>query len=991
VNFGRLRTLGLVCLAGLAPLQAQNYTLVTGIIQDASGASAPGALVSVVNEDTGFRRVTQSRSDGGYVVSSLQPGMYKITVRKEGFRTAIRFGVKLNPSQPSRVDFKLVVGSVQETVTVEGSTPLLNTEDASVGTLVGRDEIERLPLNGGGLLGLLQLAPGVMVTPATRGEAGQFTVAGQRPNTNSFIVDGVNANSGVSGGGLPAQSTGAALPGMTAFGSLDSLLSRDALLEARVQTSTTVPEFGRLPGAQISLSSRSGSNQLHGSLFSGLRNELLNANNWFANQHGDGRAALRLQDFAATLGGPLRRNRTFFFLSYEGMRLSQPFVWRQPVPTLAAREGASTWVQPVLNLFPAPNGPGLGNSLAQWTAGISRPSRLDTGGARLDHAISSRLTAFGRYSDSPSSTEFGSSQVNLLDVRSKGVTLGLNWRARTDLLFDLRFNASTATATSRWDTAGSPALPVCFQLVGASNSCDSLERLSIAGVGQVVTGPEGRRSQSQYEVNQTGAWNRGSHSIQFGAGYVRLAPVRRDAAGAVNVLANNLNELADTNTVWFANSPAVSASAVMKEVAIFAEDTWRATPRLTVTYGLRWEISPAPQSNLPANFVDPMGTPTPSLQPIWQSTYANLAPRLGLAYRPTNRGRTVIRAGAGFYFDSSLSLATDLVNGGPLNVAKYMSGRNGIFNTQLRFGFPRDLRLPLVKQWNFSIEHALDDRNVLSLGYVGSSGRNLIRREIGGLGSTATDWYAVATNHGSSEYHGLQVQYRRRLARGIQALASYAWSHSIDNSSTDAGLYWAGSGLTPARDRASSDFDVRHSLTAGFTYEIPRGGWALDGMFHARTGFPVNVMNAEQYTGISFENIFRPNLAFGQPVWVDDSSAPGGRHINAAAFRAAPGSAQGNLGRNALSGFGMSQFDLALRREFFLAEKRSLQLRIEAFNAFNHPNFADPIRFLASPLFGQSPSMLNLMLGTGSPGSGLAPLFQTGGPRSLQVSVRFRF
>ena len=197
--------------------------------------------------------------------------------------------------------------------------------------------------------------------------------------------------------------------------------------------------------------------------------------------------------------------------------------------------------------------------------------------------------------------------------------------------------------------------------------------------------------------------------------------------------------------------------------------------------------------------------------------------------------------------------------------------------------------------------------------------------------------------------------------------------------------------MTPARDRASSDFDVRHSLTAGFTYEIPRGGWALDGMFHARSGFPVNVMNAEQYTGISFENIFRPNLAFGQPVWVDDSSAPGGRRINAAAFRAAPGSTQGNLGRNALGGFGMSQIDLALRREFFVAEKRSLQLRIEAFNAFNHPNFADPIRFLASPLFGQSPSMLNLMLGTGTPGSGLAPLFQTGGPRSLQVSVRFRF
>jgi hypothetical protein len=980
----------LICLAGIAPLRAQNYTLVAGIIQDASGASAPEALVSVVNEDTGFRRVAQSRPDGGYVVSSLQPGVYKITVRKEGFRTAIRFGVRLNPSQPSRLDFKLVVGSVQETVTVEGSTPLLDSEDASVGTLVGRDEIERLPLNSG-LLSLLQLAPGLLVTPATRGEAGQFTVAGQRPNTNSFIVDGVSANSGVSGGGLPAQSTGAALPGMTAFGSLDGLVSRDALQEARVQTSTTVPEFGRLPGAQISLSSRSGSNQLHGSLFYGFGNEILDANNWFANQHGDGRTPLRLQDFAGALGGPLRRNRTFFFLSYEGMRLSQPFVWRQPVPSMSARDAAPAWVQPVLNLFPQPNGPGLGDGLAQWTAGISRPSRLDTGAARLDHAISSRLTAFGRFSDSPSFTEFGSNPVNLLNLRSKGVTLGLNWRARPDLLFDLRFNASSATASSRWQPSGSPALPVCFQLVGPPDGCDDLVRLSIAGVGQVVSGPEGRRSQSQYEVNQTVGWNRGTHSVQFGSGYVRLAPVRRDAAGAVSVLANNVNDLADIKNVWFANAQSQSASAVMKEVAIFAEDTWRVTPRLTVTYGLRWEISPAPQSRLPANFVDPLGAYAPALQPIWQSTYTNLAPRLGLAFRPTNRGRTVIRAGAGFYFDSSLSLATDLVNDGPLSVAQYRSGRNGIFSTQLQFAFPQNLRLPLVKQWNFSVEHALDDRNVLSIAYVGSSGRNLIRREIGGLGSTATDWLAVATNHGSSDYHGLQAQYRRRLARGIQALASYAWSHSIDNSSTDAGLYWAGSGLTPAQDRASSDFDVRHALTAGFTYEIPRGGWSLDGMFHARTGFPVNVLNAEQFTGINFENIFRPDLEPGQPVWIADRSTAGGRRINAAAFHVAPGSVQGSLGRNALSGFGMSQLDIALRREFFARENRSIQLRIEAFNVFNHSNFADPIRFLASPLFGQSPSMLNLMLGTGSPGSGLAPLFQGGGPRSLQMAVRFRF
>jgi hypothetical protein len=165
----------------------------------------------------------------------------------------------------------------------------------------------------------------------------------------------------------------------------------------------------------------------------------------------------------------------------------------------------------------------------------------------------------------------------------------------------------------------------------------------------------------------------------------------------------------------------------------------------------------------------------------------------------------------------------------------------------------------------------------------------------------------------------------------------------------------------------------------------------MDGMFRARTGFPINVLSAEQFMGVSFENVFRPNLVPGQPVWITDQSAPGGRRINPAAFQVAPGNIQGDLGRNALTGFGMSQLDLALRREFEVGEKRSLQFRIEAFNALNHANFADPIRFLASPLFGQSSSMLNLMLGAGSPGSGLAPIFQSGGPRSLQLTVRFRF
>ncbi|HEY6392670.1 MAG TPA: TonB-dependent receptor [Bryobacteraceae bacterium] len=1010
MKFGRFPALVLAVFTITLPILADNYTHVSGLIVDPSAASVPGATITVVNEDSGLRRVTQSQSDGGYIVSSLQPGVYKITVRKIGFRTMIRFGVKLTESQPARADFKLVVGSLQETVTVEGSAPLLSSDEISVSTLVNRDEIEHLPLNVGGLLTLLELAPGTLVTPATRGEAGQFTVNGQRPNTHYFMVDGVSANSGVGGGGLPAQSTGGTLPGMTAFGSLDSLVSLDALEEARVQTSTTMSEFGRLPGAQISLISRSGSNELHGSLLYGFRNEVLGANDWFANRNRDGRAPQREQEFATTLGGPVWRDHTFFFLSYEGMRLRQPFVWNQPVPTLDARENALVWARPLLSLLPEPNGPDLGNGLAEWTAGISRPARLDTGAVRLDHAFSSRVTGFARYNESPSSTKFGSNPVNTLDLRSRSITLGVNLRARPNLVFDVRLNASNAKVNSVWQPAGSGTVPACafepttFFFLHVPGVCDYLIRLSIAGMGQIVAGSEGQRRQSQYQISPAGNWNIGTHAIRFGADYRRLAPVRDDATASLSLLADTVADLATSSNFWETPAPQQSISAVLKEISVFAQDTWRLTRRLTATYGLRWEISPAPHPGPGSMFLDPpqQGSPA-TLQAIWPATYANFAPRFGAAYQLTDRGRTVIRGGMGFYYDSSLSLATDLVNHGPLNVSEYNSGRNAPFNVKLTFGFPSDLRLPLVKQWNASIEQAFSDRDVLSVGYMGSSSDNLIRRELGGPGSTSALLVALSTNHGSSEYHALQAQYRRRLSRGLQTLVSYAWSHSIDNSSADSSLFWAGSQLTPAQDRASSDFDVRHSLSAAFTYETQRTarnswwrGWAIDGTFRARTGFPINVLESEQFQGIGYENIFRPDRFGSEPLWISDGSAPGGRRINRDAFRRAPNTVlgipgQGNLGRNALYGFGMSQLDLALRREFFVKEQRSLQLRIEAFNALNHANFADPIRFLSSPLFGQSTSMLNLMLGTGSPSSGLAPIFQAGGARSVRIVFRFRF
>jgi hypothetical protein len=977
-------------------------------VLDPSLAAVPEASVTVVNQDSGFRRVTQTEDQGAYSVGSLEAGLYKITVRKEGFRTMIRFNVKLGNMEGAQVDFALTVGAVQETVTVEGTVLPAGQEDGAIGARVFHEEIQRLPLNGRGLLGMVELSPGTNVTPATRGEAGQFTANGQRPNTNYFTVDGASANNGVTAGGTPAQTTGGVLPAMSAFGSLDSLLPVESVDEMRVQTSTAMSDIGRLPGANVALTSRSGSNEFHGSAVYRFRHELLAANDWFANVSGESRGPLRLHDVAPSLGGPIHRNHTFFFLSYQHMMLRGSYVSRQPVPSDSVRDAAPFWVKPALDLYPQSNGPALGSGLAAWNGRNVRPSQLDSGLARVDHAIGSRATLFARYNDSPSFNEFGSTQINRLDLRFQSLTLGLNVRPSARWIIDVRGNESFAEAESSWapagqrNSSGCDLEPMTTYLFPAAGTCDALVRFSIGGVGQVVTGQEGTRRQRQFQIVESNSWKRGGHNLRFGVDYRRIVPVRRDATGVYSAIADDIGSLTDKRNLWLGSASAVHSEAEVSELSLWAQDSWQISPRVVITPGLRWEFNPSPAASPSTYFLSPdTGTFIDrNNRLLWTSSYRRFAPRLGVAWLVRKNGGTVVRAGGGVFYDSSLSIATDLINGGPFNTTQFTNGIHAPFTSLLSYAFSPDLELPRLAQWSFTVDQSLGGRNALSAGYVGSIGRRLIRREVGGPGSTETALFALTTNHGRSSYQALQVQYRRRVIHGLQALASYSWAHSLDNDSSDAALTWAGAGASASRDWGSSDFDLRHSLTAAVTYELPPraagrtrwlSDWAIDSMVRARNGFPISVLLNEQYQGISFANAFRPSQLLNQPVWIDDAAAPGGKRLNAAAFFAAPAGKQGTLGRNSIAGFSMGQVDLALRREFRIHESKALQFRFEAFNVLNQANFADPVRFLSSSIFGQSTSMLNLMLGTGSPGSGLSPIIQSGGPRSMQVSLRFRF
>jgi len=982
----------LLCLC--APLAAQETGGLSGFVWDPSGALVAGASITAVNEDTGFRRVTETDVTGVWEAPYLYPGRYKLTVRKEGFQTIVQFGVPLHAAELARVDFHLRIGDVQEVVTVAGPPALLDSDDVSAGTLVGRNWIEHLPLNGRGILGLLELAPGSVITPASAGEAGQFTVNGQRPNANYFTVDGVSANTGANGGGLPAQLPGGSLPDMTAFGSLHALASIEALDEFELRSSSFTGLYGQSPGGQVALSTRSGSNDFYGVAFGAFRNEALDANDWFANSTGQPRQPLRFEDFGGALGGPIRRNRTFFFLSYEGLRLRQPYTWQSTVPSLAVRQSAPPIFQPILQAFPAPNGPDLGGGVALWTGSSSRPSSFDGLSARIDHALTQRLLLFGRFSDTPSSTVFGFSEINSVSLQDRAATIGLNAALTPSASNEFRLNSTWTSGNSIWVGTGIPGTAGCYTdaaLFGANSPCVSFYRFAIGGIEPLLAGASSGNSQRQWNLVDAAEIRRGAHDIRSGIDYLHLGLRQKGPLVSVTVTAASLQALLDSGLSVGLFESAQNSTAI-EQFAVFGEDTWRVNPRLTLTYGLRWDVDPSPRAPAPP-LASVLPTVAPSQEvPIWPARYTEIAPRIGVAYRLTADGRTVLRAGAGRYFDANFGAAVDGINGAPYNSWQFNNGATSPTATTpavmlITDGFAPDLHVPSTWEWNVTLERGLTHYDALSVAWVGAAANDLLRREVGPDSSAVTE-IVNATNHGWSRYEALQAQYRRHLSRRVQTQVSYSWAHSLDNSSSDVAVYWVPSAAYAAADAGSSDFDVRHSLAAAFSVDLPRA-WAFDGIFRARSGFPVTVLDDETALGLSFADIFRPNVVAGAPVWIADPQAPGGRRLNPAAFAAIGG--QGDLGRNAIAGFGMSQIDLAVRRTFRIGERCSAELRVEAFNALNQPAFADPVRFLVSPLFGRSPSMLNLMLGSGTPSSGLTPAFQTGGPRSLQLVLRLRF
>ena len=428
---------------------AQNAQI-QGQITDSSGAVISRASVRVVDQRTGTERQTETDSRGQYSVPALNPSLYKILVQAPGFSVSISNEITLNVAQVAVLDFKLQIGAASSEVVVNSGDLSVNTTDATVSTVVDRQFVENLPLNGRTFQSLISLAPGVVTTPTpVAGEQGQFSVAGQRAGSNNFSLDGVSVNFGVAVGNYFAQNSNGALPAFSALGTTAGLVLVDSLQEFRLESSTYAPEYGRQSGAQIELVTRSGTNAFHGLVFEYLRNDALDANDWFADNTGQARPREHQNDFGGVLGGPIRKDKTFFFFSYEGLRVRNPLFQVSEVPSLAARANAAPSTMPIVNAFPLPNGPETSPDLAQLAIAAPNRSSLDAFSIRIDHTLNSKLNLFGRYAHSPSTVEeaysgYPGNNPYTTNVNIDTGTLGVTALLTPAITNDFRFNYSRA-------------------------------------------------------------------------------------------------------------------------------------------------------------------------------------------------------------------------------------------------------------------------------------------------------------------------------------------------------------------------------------------------------------------------------------------------------------------------------------------------------------------------------------------------------------------
>lgn len=1031
--------------AGMAAAQTHRGSI-RGTVYDAKRAVVPGLRITLTSLATGQDRTTQSDDDGNYAFVALAPGRYRVATdygAQVGFAKREET-IELLVNEQRRLDLNLVIA--HDTFTVDSvDIAALKKDSASAGAVIENRNVEGLPLDGRNFYELSLLVPGAV--PAAQGSAGSvrgdfaFSVNGAREDSNNFLLDGVyNID-----------------PKLNTFGVRPPV---DAIREFENLTSTYDASFGRSAGAQINVVLKSGSNDFHGSIFEFHRNGALDAKNFFAPANEPAPKYLRNQ-FGFSLGGPVRKDHTFFFADYEGTRAREGITRVTNVPTLAERNGDFSqslfgvptdpftgmpftngripdfFINPIgrriAALYPLPNRP---TPFANFVSSPVQRDRNDAFDVRIDHLLNSRSTWAFRYSfgDRDLFEPFAGSGFSLVpgfgnDVtrRSQNAMISETHVFSPTMVNDLRFAFNRVASAVRQENAGVSVNQAVGMPELSSNPRDfGLSFITVTGFSPL--GHEGNNPQNSvtntFQILDTAIYSRGRHLLKFG-GDVRLVQQNafRDvqSRGLIQFspfLTLTNNALGDL----LLGFPLVTGGARVDNAQhlrsnsynFFVNDSFRVTHNLTLIGGLRYEYNSPPVDAFDrANIFDPV---TRTLVPAgtggvprsgFHSDKNNFAPRLGFAWTIGEEGNTVVRGGYGIYYDqSALAPGEALYFNRPyfdFNLFFPLPGLPLTLNNPFPAFFPiplpdsalaiqRDLRAAYMQHWSASVQQQLGRSRVLEVAYVASKGTKLLSaRDINqpqpsilppGLPfvprpNPLFDDITQIESRANSRYDSMQVRFQQRLDFGLSVLGSYTWSKSEDDASNffssagDPNFPQDSNNLAP--ERGPSNFDTRHRFSLSYAYDLPFGkgkryfadngfvtsllsGWQTFGIVTLQSGRPFTAALLPEIdnsgtgrSALGFGANDRPNLV-GDPTAVTRTPE---RWFNTAAFAfPAPGTF-GNAGRNILTGPSFQNVNASLVKNTALTERLNLQIRAEAFNLFNHPNFNLPDNFLGSPTFGR--------------------------------------
>ena len=988
--------------------------VIRGRVEDASGAIVLGAGVTAINEATNDTRATSSSNTGAFVFAELAPGTWRIEIAAPGHKTHVQ-RVILEVNQERRADAQLQVGALTDRVEVTAPIAELRRDSPAMGTVVENRQILDMPLDGRNFLELTLLAPGT--APAPQGSAGSvrgdfsFSVNGGREDFNNFLLDGADNID-------PKLNTAGVRPPV------------DAIQEFEVLTSTPDAAHGRQAASQISVVMKSGTNQMQGTAYAFLRNGALDATNYFAPRNEPDPEYHRTQS-GVSLGGPIVRDRTFFFADYEGTRADEGITRISTVPTdadlSAFPPGFSHPVGvSIASLYPSPNRAGL---TGNYVASPTQRDSTDHFDIRSDTAFGAAFDLMGRYSFADrrlfepfSGPGFSSLPGYGSDVDRRGqnfVVSGMHI-VSPNLLNETRIGFNRVSASVFPEEGSINNLAVGLPESWTNPRDAGLSLITITGyspLGHEYNNPQASTTNTVH-VADTLTWTRGNHLLKsgFDARFIRQDAFRDVQARGTLTFTGQLTG-APLSDLFFGLPTFTTLAQVdnpqrlrTESYAFFIQDSYRVRPNLTLSAGLRYDVtSPPVDAEDRATLYDPQ---TGMLVPVGtaglpRAGYAtdrnNWAPRLGAAWTVDDAATTVVRGAYGLHYNhSALAPSEGLYFSEPyFSFAAYFPSPLGLITLSdpfpsdfpiptpnPAFGFQSDLRTPYLHEFNVTLQRQLGPTRLAEVAYVGSRGRNLIaardinqpRPSSAPLNLRPDPRFADITlmeSRARSEYDSLQARFQQRYAFGCTMLVAYTVGKSMDDASgffTSAGdpNFPQDSGNVDA-EWGRSSFDVRHRFSVSFSYDLPLD-FTISGIVQMHSGRPFTAALLPEIdnsntgrSSLGFGANDRPNVA-GNPAAADPTP---NQWFNTAAFAMPAFGSFGNAGRNILDGPGYQNVNLALLKRISLRGRTSLQLRAEAFNLLNRANFDLPDNFFGSPTFGQ--------------------VLSAGAPRHIQFGARLMF